>query len=133
MDSPNLFCGRRVDADNGSKDAELLRQMRELKAAICGVTRADIFCGTRDDQHRDRLTDTLDVFHQISIPESRWDGIGDILATLRRTGVTVPFTVVVIATVATACGLQLWTRDKQFSLPQNLVPQFQLFDEHQRG
>lgn len=114
-----------------SKDAELLQRMRDLEAATCGVTRSEILCGTRDDQHRDRLMDALDVFHQISIPESLWDDIGDTLATLRRSGVTVPFTDVVIATVAIASGLQLWTRDKQFSLIQNLVPQLQLFDEHQ--
>jgi predicted nucleic acid-binding protein len=114
-----------------SKDAELLRRMRDLEAAICGVTRAEILCGTRDEQHRGRLIDALDVFHQISIPESLWDDIGDTLATLRRSGVTVPFTDVVIATVATASGLQLWTRDKQFSLIQYLVPELQLFDEHQ--
>lgn len=112
-----------------SKDAELLRRMRDLEAAICGVIRAEILCGTRDDQHRDRLIDALDVFHQISIPESLWDDIGDSLATLRRSGVTVPFTDLVIATVAS--GLQLWTRDKQFSLIQKLVPQLQLFDETQ--
>lgn len=114
-----------------SKDAELLRRMRDLEAAICGVTRAEILCGTRDDQHRDRLTDALDVFHQISIPESLSDDIGNTLAIFRHSGVTVPFTDVVIATVATASGLQLWTRDKQFLLILKWIPQLQLFDEHQ--
>ena len=113
-----------------SKDDALLRRMRDFDSAICGITRAEILCGTRGDKHRNRLIDALDVFHQICIPESLWDDIGDTLAVLRQSGITVPFSDVVIATVAIASGLQLWTRDKQFLLIQKFVPQLQLFGEH---
>ena len=111
-----------------SKDASLLARFRELDAAICGITRAEILCGTRDDRHRDRLLECLDVFHQLSIPETLWDEIGDALALLRRNGITVPFTDVVIAMVAVASGLELWTDDRQFSLIQGVLPQLKLFD-----
>lgn len=112
-----------------SKDDEFLRKMGDLDSAICGITRAEILCGSRGDKQRSLLIDALDVFHQISIPESLWDDIGDTLAVLRQSGITVPFTDVFIATVAVASGLQIWTRDKQFVLIQKLVPQLQLFDE----
>ena len=112
-----------------SKDAALLRRLQEQDAAICGATRAEILCGVRDELHRDRLLDALDAFHQIPIPDSVWDEIGGTLARLRRSGITVPFADVVIATVAISSGLELWTRDKQFHLIQTVVPQLRMFDE----
>jgi hypothetical protein len=113
-----------------SKDVELLRKMRELDAAVCGVTRAEILCGARDDLHYEHLANALDALNQVSISDTLWDDIGETLALLRRSGVTVPFTDAVITTVAVASGLELWTRDKQFSLIQSVIPQLRLLNEH---
>ena len=112
-----------------SKDVELLRRLREQDAAICGATRAEILCGARDELHRDRLLDALDALNQVSIPDSLWDEIGGVLALLRRSGITVPFADVVIATAAISSGLELWTRDKQFLLIQQVLPLLRIFDE----
>ena len=51
------------------------------------------------------------------------------MATLRRAGVTVPFTDVVIAQVAIASDLELWTRDNDFTHIQRILPQLRLFAE----
>ena len=41
---------------------------------------------------------------------------------LRAAGISVPFQDVVIATVAIANGVELWTRDQQFALIQQVLP-----------
>ena len=53
-----------------SKNASLLQRMQAHQAAICGVTRAEILCGARDQRHRDRLIAGLGSLASISIDES---------------------------------------------------------------
>jgi predicted nucleic acid-binding protein len=65
----------------------------------------------------------------VPFPEALWDRAGDHAAELRRNGVTVPFAGVLIATVAIANGVELWTRDAHFGLVQRVPPALQLFTE----
>jgi predicted nucleic acid-binding protein len=65
----------------------------------------------------------------MTIPESLWDDVGDNLAALRAAGITVPFADAVIATVAIANGVELWTRDHQFTLMQTVLTSLRLFQE----
>jgi predicted nucleic acid-binding protein len=110
-------------------DPKLLGLFAAHNAAICGITRAEVLHGTRNPAHRPRLTAALNTFSQIAIPESLWDDIGDNLAALRLAGATVPFADVVIATVAIANGVELWTRDSQFIHIQRVLTALRLFVE----
>jgi predicted nucleic acid-binding protein len=98
-------------------------------AAICGVTRAEILHGARNPAHRQRLLRALNLFHQVPFPDLLWDDVGDHLAALRAAGVTVPLADVIIATVAIANDIELWTRDQQFALIQAILPKLRLFQE----
>ena len=69
------------------------------------------------------------MFQLVSIPDALWDVVGDNLAALRSNGITVPFADVIIATVAIANDIELWTRDKQFQFIQSVLPQLRLFVE----
>ena len=93
------------------------------------MTRAEVLAGARDPKHRGRLVAALNSFFQLPIPDTLWDEIGDHLNALRAGGVTVPFADVVIAAVAIAGGMELWTRDNQFQLIQGVLPQLKLFQE----
>jgi predicted nucleic acid-binding protein len=98
-------------------------------AAVCGVTRAEILHGTRDAAHRQQLITALNLFHQLPFPDALWDEVGNHLAALRAAGVTVPLADVIIATLAIANAIELWTRDQQFALIQSVLPQLRLFQE----
>jgi predicted nucleic acid-binding protein len=65
----------------------------------------------------------------ISTPESVWDDVGDNLRTLRTHGLTVPFPDAVLATLAIANSLELWTHDAHFPLIQKWLPALKLFQE----
>lgn len=112
-----------------SQDPRLLGIIAKFDAAACGVSRAELLHGARDAAHRQNLLRTLGLFRIVSIPDALRDDIGDNLATLRRNGITVPFADVVIATVAIANDVELWTRDNQFKLIQTWLPQLRLFVE----
>lgn len=111
------------------KDAKLASLLPTVSPAICGVTRAELLCGARDAKHRASLQTLLSAFDHVPIEEWFWDSIGDNLSLLRASGITVPFQDVVITTVAIENDVELWTRDKQFSLIQTAVPALKLFQE----
>lgn len=112
-----------------SRDARLLDIAIDQQAAICGVTRAEVLHGPRDANHRAKLLRTLDLFLTVPMPDALWDQVGDVLATLRAAGLTVPLADVVIAVVAVSHDLELWAHDKHFGAIQRAIPVLKLFQE----
>jgi predicted nucleic acid-binding protein len=96
-------------------------------AAITGIIRAEFLHGSRDPRHRTQWIAALDAFRQENILPALWDQGGDYLAALRAKGISVPFNDVAIAVLAIHLGVELWTRDQQFTLIQSVLPGLQLF------
>jgi predicted nucleic acid-binding protein len=112
-----------------TKGAKLAALFRSLPVAICGATRAEILCGARSSADRQRLMVFLSPFRQVSIPGSLWDRLGDNLAALRASGVTVPFADAIVATVGIENDSEVWARDPHFSTMQKVLNQLRLFSE----
>lgn len=110
-------------------DRKLDTLFRSLPVAICGITRAELRYGARNLADRGNLIVLLNTFQQVAMADAMWDVVGDHLAALRTSGVTVPFPDVVIATVAIENDIELWTRDTQFQLIQTVLPALKLFVE----
>jgi len=111
------------------QDDRILNVILDHEAAICGITRAEVLYGARDANHRLRLIAALDLFHSLALPETIWDRVGDNLATLRASGVTVPLADAIIATVAMMNNVELWARDQHFPLIGHLILALRLFKE----
>jgi len=117
-----------IDHASG-KDAKLSVLMPTLPVAICGVVRAEVLGGARSPKERRTLHGMLGAFRQVATPEPVWDLVGDHRAKLRSKGVSVPFTDVVIAALAMDLDVEVWTRDKQFILIQQVLPALRLYQE----
>ncbi len=111
------------------KDPKLTALLPALPVAVCGVKRAEVLCGSRNPANRQKLLTSLSAFQTLPIPEALWDVVGDNLAALRAVGLTIPFPDTVLASVAMANGIELWTRDKHFPLVQRFLPALKLFQE----
>jgi predicted nucleic acid-binding protein len=118
-----------IDYLRTPSDPKLGGLFRTLPLAICGTVRAEILHGSRNPRDRGRLLILLDSFSQLAMPEPTWDMIGDKLNALRSGGVTIPFPDAIIATVAIANDIELWTRDAHFKLVQRVLPALKLFVE----
>ena len=103
--------------------------MRTLPVALCGVTRAEVLHGVGNGAERTNVLVLLNAFLPLSVGDALWDQVGDNLAVLRAGGLTIPFPDAVIASVAIANGIELWTRDRHFTLVQQLLPALKLFPE----
>jgi predicted nucleic acid-binding protein len=112
-----------------TRDRNLFRLFGIHDATICGITRAEILHGARGAANRRNLLKSLNAFKQVPIPDSVWDIVGDHLAHLQANGLTVPFTDVVIATVAIVHDIEVWARDNHFKLMQSFLPALRLFVE----
>ena len=110
-----------------SKDPGLFAKFKSLPVAVCGITRAEILHGARSVADQNRLIVFLNAFTSVRFPEWQWDTLGSLLATLRSKGVTVPFSDAGIASLAISNDIELWTRDDQFKLMQNVEPKLRLF------
>jgi predicted nucleic acid-binding protein len=112
-----------------ARDLQLLGQMKSLGGAICGVTRAEILSGARNQQDQMRLLTILDGFQQITIPDAIWDDVGSIQSQLRVGGVTVALADAVLTAVALALDVEIWTRDADFENVQRILPALKLYRE----
>jgi predicted nucleic acid-binding protein len=110
-------------------DVKLDGLFRTLPVGLCGVTFAELMHGVRSASERTQTLAALAAFLPISIPDSIWVPLGDNLNALRAGGVTIPFPDAVIATVAIANDIELWTRDGHFTLVQGVLPALKLFAE----
>ena len=111
------------------QDDHILDVILEHEAAICGITRAEVLYGARDPSHRAKLVAALALFQSLALPETTWDHVGDNLAMLRASGVTVPLADAIIATVAMMNDVELWARDQHFPLIGQVMPALKLFQE----
>lgn len=112
-----------------TKDAKLSNLFRSLPLAACGVTRAEVLAGARGDKDRQRLLTFLGAFQQTSIPNSTWDIVGETLASLLASGITVPFPDAVVATIAVEAQMEVWARDPHFQMMRKVLPGLQLYQE----
>src|ERR1700685_2885574 len=92
-------------------DPKLLHHFKAHVATLCGITRAEVLHGVRSPANPQRVVAALNLFPLATIPDALWDQVGDNLAALRAVGLRFPFPDVVLATVAIAYDIELWTRD----------------------
>lgn len=117
-----------IDYGKG-KDTKLVGLVESLPLVVCGVTRTELLRGARTPAERQAALDALNYFPNLPTPETIWDTVGDNLAALRAAGVTVPFPDAVLATLAIVSSIELWTRDKHFTLMLAVLPGLRLFAE----
>jgi predicted nucleic acid-binding protein len=110
-------------------DPKLDQLFRSMPVAVCGVTRAAILAGARNLKDRQRLVAFLQPFQHVAIPESSWDHVGDNLAALYASGISVPFPDAVVATVGIANDIEVWARDPHFPTMQKILVALRLFHE----
>lgn len=109
------------------KDAKLNALLPTVIGAVCEIVRAELLCGARSPNHRADLEALLTMFHQLPIPESLWDIVGDHLARFRVQGLTVPLSDVVIATLGIEHDLEVWSNDPHFAAMQKHLPRLKLY------
>ena len=104
----------------GRQTPELRRRVDQLleqdRVATTGMVRLEVLGGAGSEQEYERLKGLLLALHQLPVVEESWSDAARLGFRLRRQGVTVPFTDLLIATIAMQAGAVLLHRDRHFDV-----------------
>ena len=110
----------------GGTNADLRDRVDALltadRVATTSMVRLELLGGARTEQEMDRLRDYLSALHQLPMEEETWQEAAQMGFQLRRQGVTVPFTDLIIGAVAIRNDSVLLHRDRHFDLVAQHLP-----------
>ncbi|NQW23227.1 MAG: PIN domain-containing protein [SAR202 cluster bacterium] len=86
------------------------------QVATMGMVELELLGGVRSQQEWDRLQEYLSALHRLPVAEETWEEAAQMGFQLRRQGVTVPFTDLLIGAVAVKSDAILLHRDRHFDL-----------------
>ena len=96
--------------------------LNDDRILICGPVIFEIKRGLRPSD-RKKILPLLDALIRLSVDETVWDAAGDLDASLRKKGITIPPMDVIIAQVCLHHKVSLFTLDQHF----NSIPQLKFF------
>ena len=92
---------------------------------VCGPVIAELLAGTAPSQ-QEELWMAIGSLPWADLDRAGWRQAGEVGGELRRRGVSVPLTDVLIAVASARAGAQLWTRDRDFEQIQDVLPALDL-------
>jgi predicted nucleic acid-binding protein len=105
----------------------LKRIFIEESVAICGIIKAELLHGAKNDEDLMFISEALSDFEYIPIDESIWNEVGKTSYRLRKKGITVPFQDTIICALSIKHQLLLWTNDNHFALIKTVIDNLKLF------
>ena len=104
----------------GRGSGDLRQRVEELLAAdvvaTTGMVRLELLGGARSLEEWRRLRELLSALHLLAVMEEHWDEAARLGFQLRREGVAVPFTDLLIGAVAMGSGAVVLHRDRHFDV-----------------
>ena len=94
---------------------EVAKLVEEGRACICGVVSYELTQGMKSDDEAVRLAGTLSALRYIEMTAELWVRAGAISAGLRRRGITLPMSDMLIGALALEHGLEVLTVDDHFA------------------
>ena len=92
---------------------------------VCGPVVAELLAGTTPLQREDVWL-AIGSLPWADLDRAAWREVGEVANDLRRGGVSVPLTDVVIAVATARSDAELWTRDRDFERIRQALPTLQL-------
>ena len=90
--------------------------------ATTGMIRLELLGGVRSQEEWTRLSEMLSALHNLPVVEEDWEGAASTSFRLRREGITIPFTDLLIGEVTLRSEAVLIHRDRHFDLLATSVP-----------
>jgi hypothetical protein len=105
----DFFRGR-----NEPARAALRELIRGRQAVLTGIVLAEILQGIRNQQEADSVRNEFASLHYYEATRNTWSTSGSLSADLRRKGLTIPLTDIIIAALAMEHDTEVFTTDPHF-------------------
>ncbi len=100
------------------RDHQLVELVKDLittqRAVMCGVVLSELLAGVGVRKDRDTLKHTLDALEYAEVSRATWILAGEMSSNLRRQGIRVPLTDLIVAALALGNDYELFTLDSHF-------------------
>jgi predicted nucleic acid-binding protein len=96
------------------------KALNSVPVYTCGPVLAELVQGVRSPRERATLLRALGALDHLEMTEALWIRAGDLAASMRIGGVTIPFSDVLIAAIALEHGLTLLSVDRHFTMIPDL-------------
>lgn len=96
------------------------RLLIESEVFICGPILYELTQGIRSDKERSKILDSIRALNYVEMTERLWLKAGDLSSALRKKGLTLPFSDILISAIAIQNNLSILTEDKHFNLIQGV-------------
>jgi len=87
--------------------------IEEMKACFCGIVKLEVLGGARDNEIA-TISNLFSLVPYIPHPEPTWDETVKFQWKARKSGLNIPWSDAVIATLANKHGHRVYARDKHF-------------------
>ena len=118
----NIF----IDFWNNPSD-DISKVFESEDVVICGIVRAELLHGALSEKDYARITTMLEAFDEKVMEPTDWQLLGSNLYKLRRSGLTVPLSDAIIATLAIKYDVPVWTKDRHFPLIGNVLSGLRIY------
>ena len=110
-------------SDGGQKLKTTVKNaLIEGRVLSCSVVRTEILVGSRDEKSFAKLSKHLEAVPGILIDGAVWEGAARLGYTLRKKGITIPLSDLLIAEAAMQRGVVLWHADNHFEEIRTIAP-----------
>lgn len=110
----------------GELAEELDRLLRQRAILVCGPVVAELVVGTSPED-REQAWLILGTLPWAELDRGGWWKAGEVGYTLRRGGVRVPLTDILIAVACVHADATLWTKDRDFERIRAVLPDLSLY------
>jgi len=108
---------RRPDADITLRLKKLLR---ERKVVMVGMVLAEILQGVKAPREAGLVRESLEKLPYLETTRAEWEKAGEISASLRKGGITVPLSDLIVAALALSGDLEIFATDPHFEQVRGL-------------
>jgi len=98
----------------GPLAGKLGEELSKSVVCTCGVVLMEILQGVKTDTEREALADAFEALPWLEPDRVLWAKAGDLARGLREKGITIPFSDIIIATLALEHEATVLTRDRHF-------------------
>jgi len=115
-----------IDALSKKADKQLISNFEllliEQKIATTSLIKLELLSGCSDKKEFNNLSEELDALHQLEFTADIWHQASKLGFLLRKKGLRVPNTDLLLAAASIAYNCPLWHRDKHFDLISEYAP-----------